>query len=160
MNLDEAKQCLEEAEPLLETLTFVRVHFSERNGRKLSLAITDRLRRQCKKGRVWKSKEMLTALKNVDYGFDPRDARSPGGRDGIFVLTRDHQPTNAMMRKVFDQFLDRTDSEASAIARELGVRLPAVTPVRLVSHHMRLLGLIVASGDDATLVLVDYDDTK
>lgn len=160
MNLDEAKQRLEEAEPLLDTQTFVQIHVSARNGRTLRLAITDRLQRCCKKGRVWKSKAMLTAIKNVEYGFDARDARSPGGRDGIFVLTRDHEPKNAMMRKMFDQFLDRADSEAAAIAGELGVGLCAVTPVRLVSHHMRLLGLLVASEDDATLVLVDYDNTK
>ncbi len=32
--------------------------------------------------------------------------------------------------------------------------------VRLVSHHLRLLGVMVFHEDQAHLVLVDYDDDK
>ena len=31
---------------------------------------------------------------------------------------------------------------------------------RLVSHHMRLLGVLSSSATEDWLVLVDYDDTK
>ncbi len=33
-------------------------------------------------------------------------------------------------------------------------------PVRLVSHHLRLLGVLKHDEKSDTLVLVDYDDTK
>lgn len=160
MNLVEAKQLVEKAEPLLAGAPFVLIHTFERNKRKLILGITERLRRRCRKGRVWKSREMLAAIKNAGYGFDPDHACSSGGRDGIFVLTRTHQPRNKMMRKIFNQFIDKPDSEAGAIARALGVPLPSLQPVRLVSHHMRLLGLLRDTGDEATLILVDYDNTR
>jgi len=33
-------------------------------------------------------------------------------------------------------------------------------PVRLVSHHLRLLGLLKHDKNEDTLMLVDFDDTK
>jgi hypothetical protein len=35
-----------------------------------------------------------------------------------------------------------------------------MTPVRVVSHHMLLLGLLFKNDRGDALVLVDYDDTK
>jgi hypothetical protein len=35
----------------------------------------------------------------------------------------------------------------------------ALLAVRLVSHHLRLLGVLWRGADKDTLVLVDYDDT-
>jgi len=160
MTLDDFKQRIEELEPGLGDSVFVMLHDFERNGRQLSLAITDRLRRTCRKGRVWKSKAMLTAIKNAEYGFERTHAQSPGGHDGIFVITRDYKPKNEMMKKLFDQFLDKPGSGAEAIAKALKTPLDDLIPVRLVSHHMRLLGLLKTSKDGDTLVLVDYDDTK
>jgi hypothetical protein len=160
MKIDEAKRVVEQAETRLAEARFIVAHVFERNGRKLAVGITDRLRRSCKKGRVWKTKEMLTAFKNAEYGFDPHHAHSPGGHDGIFALTRDHRPRNEMMRKMFDQFLDKPGSGAQAIADSLSVTLGDLKPVRLVSHHLRLLGLLRISDQEDTLVLVDYDDTK
>ncbi len=160
MNLNQAKELLAVMEPLLANAPFVIGHTFERNGRKLSLAITEHFRQACKKGRVWKSKAMLTALKNAEYGFDPHHAHSPGGYDGIFVLTRDYQPKNEMMRKLFDHFLDKPGSEAASIAQALHVPLSSLKPVRLVSHQMRLLGLLLSADNHDTLVLIDYDDTK
>lgn len=158
MTLNDLKQLIEEVEPRLNESVFVTLHQFERNGRPLSLAITDRLRRACRKGRVWKSKPMLTALKNAGYGFERSQAQSPGGHDGIFIITRDYRPKNEMMKKLFDQFIDKPESGADAIAKALKTPLKDLIPVRLVSHHMRLLGLLKTSKDGDTLVLVEYDD--
>jgi hypothetical protein len=159
MKLDEIKGLLTAVEPQLPSQAFVAMHTFERNGRRLVLAVTERLCRRCQKGRVWKSKAMLTAIKNAEYGFDPQLARSPGGRDGIFLVTRDYQPPNEMMRKLFGQYLDKPDSGAQVVAEALQVSLSSLVPVRLVSHHLRLLGLLHAGSEHDTLVLVDYDDT-
>jgi hypothetical protein len=160
VKLEEARQVIELAEAQLAGAPFVVAHTFERNGRRLSVAITDRLRRSCKKGRVWKSKAMLTAFKNAEYGFDLHHAHSPGGNDGIFLLTREHRPRNEMMRKIFDQFLDKPGAGSEAIAEALAAAMGDLKAVRLVSHHLRLLGLLRISDDGDSLVLVDYDDTK
>ena len=129
-------------------------------GRKLNLAITERLRRACKRGRVWKSNQFLTAFKNASYGFDIAKATSPRGHDGVFLVTREHRPRNQMMQRLFDQFLDKPGSGAEKIAAELGVTPQELHAVRLVSHRMRLLGVLRRGTDEDTLVLVDYDDAK
>ena len=64
-----------------------------------------------------------------------------------------------MMRKIFDRFLDRPDSGAGDIARALGASLETLIPVRLVFHHIRLLGVVHRRETVDTLVLVDYDAT-
>lgn len=117
MDLEEAKAVVERSEEDLGKRVFVVAHTFERNGRRLHLAMTDRLRKACRKGRVWKSNDFLTAFKNGERGFDPLHAHSPGGADGVFVLTRTHRPKNEMMRKLFDRFLDKTESGAAEIAR-------------------------------------------
>ena len=160
MNLEKAKAAVEGVEADLPAHPFVVAHTFVRDGRKLHVALTDRLRRQCRKGRIWKSKAFLTAFKNAEYGFNPERAHSPGGTDGIFVLTREHKPSNAMMKKVFDRFLDKPDSGVADIAKAMGANREALIPVRLVSHHMRLLGVLRRARKEDTLVLVDYDDTK
>jgi len=148
------------AEKELSDKVFVCIGVFKRDGHCLALAITDALRRKCKKGRVWKSKEMLTSLKNARYGFADERSRSRGGADGIFLLDRGFRPENEMMRKIFSGFLDRPGSGATEIASELGVPLAKLLPVRLVSHHLRLLGVLARKPEEDWLVLVDYDDTK
>lgn len=160
MALQDAKHRIEAVEHQLEGSPFVVACTFERNGQKLNVALTDRLRRACKRGRVWKSKAFLTAFKNAAYGFDPSHAASPGGSDGIFVLTRDHVPKNTMMTKIFDQFLDTANGSCDTLAAHLGVNKHTLVPVRLVSHHMRLLGVLLTARDEDLLVLVDYDDSK
>src|SRR5439155_13605810 len=117
---------------------WVVLHTFEREGTKLHLAVTGRLRKRCRKEGLWRSREMLATLKNAAYGFDERQARSVGGRDGIFLLDRTFRPANEMMRKLFGQFLDRDGGEAAVVAESLGVALEYLLPVRLVSHHLRL----------------------
>ena len=154
MTLEEAKRLIEQAEPVLADSVFTVLHTFERNDRVLTLTISDRLRRTCKRGRVWKSRHMLTALKNAQYGFDRRLSQSSGGCDGIFALSRDYRPANEMMKKIFDRFIDHPKSEAKEIAAELGSSLQELIPVRLVSHHMRLLGLLKSSATEDFVVLL------
>jgi len=162
MSLQEYKNLIQQAEPLLLNEKFVIIKDFIRNNRKLSLAITARLQQKCKKGRVWKNKALLTALKNAEYGFDPNHPHSPGGNDGIFILTREHKKTNQMMNKIFNKFLDNPKEQGfiSDIAKRLETSEKELIAVRLVSHHMRLLGLLHCSDKGDILVLVDFDDTK
>jgi hypothetical protein len=160
MNLSEAKIMLESVESELPDKPFVIANIFERNGRKLHLGITDRLRRIAKRGRIWKSNAFLTALKNAEYGFDESHARSSGGSDGIFLLDRNFKPENQMMRKIFDRFLDKEIEAVSAIASELKTQTDNLRAVRLVSHHLRLLGLLHQDDFGDWIILVDYDDTK
>lgn len=160
MDLEEAKAKIEYALPELARSPFVLMHTFERNGRPLHLAITERFRRACHKGKVWQSKPFLTAIKNAEYGFDPDLARSKGGRDGIFLLDRDFEPRNVMMRKLFNQYIDKPESGLKVIADKLGADATKLQAARLVSHHMRLLGVLWRTPNTDWLVLVDYDDTR
>lgn len=157
VDLGEAKERLRAIEPELDTETLVFFHTFERGGRPLRVFLTDRLRKAARKEGVWRSPAMLSTLKNAAYGLDERAARSVGGRDGIFIVDRSFRPANAMMTKLFDRFLDKGDSEARAIARALEAKLEELVPVRLVSHHMRLLGVLARDVDEDRLALVDCD---
>lgn len=160
MDLDEARQRLSAAEASLETHAFVEIATFETNGRTLRLSVTERLRRSAKKGRVWKTPAFLTALKNAAHGFDEKRARSVGGADGIYLVDRSYRPKNEMMRKLFDRFLDRPELGARVIADALDADVAALVPVRLVSHHLRLLGVLHRAATVDRLVLIDYDDDK
>jgi hypothetical protein len=159
MDLDEARRRIEAAELELKPVGFVVAASFERDGRHIDVCITERLRRSCCKGRVWKSKPFLTAFKNAQYGFDEKRALSPGGSDGIFVISRDHKPTNAMMKKLFDRYIDNSQSGLNEVLEQLGTTVESLIPARLVSHHMRLLGVLYNMESKDRLVLVDYDDT-
>ncbi|MDB5035804.1 MAG: hypothetical protein JWQ98_3045 [Chlorobi bacterium] len=160
MTLTEARDILEAIEPALPSAPFVTAHTFARDGRALHLALTERFMRRTRKGRVWKSGPLLTALKNAAYGFDEDRARSTGGSDGIFLLDRSFTPRNEMMRKIFDRYLDKPGSGATDVAEHLKASPDDLLAVRLVSHHMRLLGVLHRTRDEDWLVLVDYDDTK
>jgi hypothetical protein len=160
MNLDEAKQKVATITPSLTGAPLIVLHTFERNERALHLALTERFYRACRKGNVWQSHAFLTAIKNAEYGFDPHLARSRGGRDGIFLLDRSYRPKNAMMTKLFDRYLDVPERGADQIAKALGTEVEHLQAVRLVSHHLRLLGVLWQESGADWLVLVDYDDTK
>jgi hypothetical protein len=159
MDLPELKKRLTEIESELDSGAFVSFATVPTPGGDLRVVVTDRLRKACRKGKIWKSPAMLTALKNAQYGLDRNRSRSRGGSDGIFLLDRTFHPPNEMMRKLFDRFLDKPDPLVALLMSRLKVRLDDLIPVRVVSHHMRLLGVLVER-PEATLVLVDYDDTK
>jgi len=160
MNIQDLKKKLKSIEIRLSEEVFVYLHTFERDGTNLHLGLTERFRKACKKGKVWNRPKMLTALKNAQYGFDEKQAMSPGGSDGIFLLTRSYTPKNEMMRKLFDRYIDKPGSGAEELAAALNSDLESLLPVRLVSHHMRLLGLLHRDKSEDTLVLVDFDDTK
>jgi hypothetical protein len=160
VTLTEAKHLVEKVEGQLQGKPFVVAHRFNRDGRTLNLALTGRLMRRAKKGRVWKSPAFLSAMKNAEYGFDERHARSHGGSDGVFVIDRSFRPANEMMRKIFDRYLDKPDSGVDSIINELDVEAAELLAVRVVSHHMRLLGILHRRAPEDWLVLVDYDDTK
>lgn len=160
MDLAEIKDRLKALEGTLADASFVELTTFEREGHTLHVAVTERLRKAARKAGVWRSRAMLVTLKNAAYGFDDRQARSVGGRDGIFLLDRAFRPANAMMHKLFDQFLDHPSSGAEELATALDTTVAELLPVRLVSHHLRLLG-VLARGEDADwLVLVDCDRSE
>ena len=160
MELSTLKQLLTDIEAELDTHPVIDLCDFDTPGGKLAVSATERLRHSCRRGKVWKSTAMLTALKNAQYGLDERHARSRGGADGVFLLDRGFRPPNEMMRKIFDRFLDKPDPLVSVLAARFGVQADELIPVRVVSHHMRLLGVFVARTDVSRLALVDYDDTK
>ena len=160
MKLEEAKNLVAKIEGDLKREIYVIIHTYERNNKKLHLALTERLRKKAKKAKIWKTPAFLTALKNAEYGFDPDKARSVGGADGIFLLDRNYIPKNEMMKKIFDRYLDKQNSGIEFIAEKLGTDIDSLLPVRLVSHHLRLLGFLYRSFVDDWLVLVDFDDSE
>jgi hypothetical protein len=160
MELAEAKDRLKAIEDTLADAPFVEFHAFEREGRTLRVCLTERLRKRARKEGIWRSREMLATLKNAAYGFDEQKARSVGGRDGIFVMDRTFRPANAMMSKLFDRYLDKLGSGAEELAAAVGASLAELLPVRLVSHHMRLLGVLSRKADADWLVLVDCDRSE
>ena len=46
------------------------------------------------------------------------------------------------------------------VAKALGTEVDQLQAARLVSHHLRLLGVLWQDSGADWLVLVDYDDTK
>ena len=159
MDLATAKQRLRETEALLAEGPLAEFTIFETPHGPLRVMVTARLRRKCRKGRVWMSTPMLTALKNAAYGFDALASRSRGGSDGVFAVDPGFKPANSMMKKLFDQFLNKPDSLVADIAAHVGVKPTGWRAVRVVSHHMRLLGVLIAA-TPPTLVLVDFDNDK
>ncbi len=109
-----------------------------------------------RRAKIWKSRPMLTALKNAQYGFEPSRARSRGGSDGLFLLDRGFRPENEMMKKIFSGFLDKPASGAREIATALGVALGDLEGARLVSHQVRILGVLTKKDDEHWFVAVDF----
>lgn len=158
--LAELERLVRAQEPALESSPFAVVRTFERNGRPLHLGLTLRLKERCRRVRVWLSRPFLSTLKNASYGFDSDRPRSSGGVDGIYRVDRDHRPSNAMMDKLFARYLDREDSGVREVAGALGASVATLTAVRLVSHHMRLLGVLHRGADADWLVLVDQDSDE
>lgn len=160
MDLKEAKKKLSKCALILEHDELATFDTFETPHGILVVDVSARLRRACRKQGVWNSNAMLTAIKNCVYGYDPVERRSRGGADGIFLVDRDHQPANSMMRKIYDKFLDKPDSLIDTICESWKVQASDLLAVRVVSHHMRLLG-VLAKGEGANhLILVDCDREK
>lgn len=160
MDIKEAKKRLIELEKDLAIAAIVEFSKFETENGDLKLYVTDRFRRLCRKGKVWKTNEMLSAIKNASYGYNLVSSRSRGGLDGIYLLDRGFSPENNMMKKIFGKFLDKPDPLVADISSTFETEASELLPVRLVSHHMRLLGVIAQQDEELCLVLVDYDDEK
>ncbi len=158
MNLEEIKQLVREKETdnkiLVEFLT------TKNNEREQITYFTSILKKNCKKGKVWKSKEFFITLKNLKYGIDYTNFRSKGGKDGIFIIDRNYRPRNNMQKKIFNQFIDKENSGIEQILNELNIPKTEINAVRIVSHHMRLLGIHYEKDNQDIIILVDYDNTK
>ena len=127
--------------------------------------ITDYFIKKCKKGKVWNTPALLVSLQNCRYEVDNKHLKSPGGRDGIFVIDRDYKPRNEMQKKIFDRFIDNDNSMFPGICQMWDKTKDDFIAVRIVSHHLRLLGVMfVTKNDDGrtfnVITLVDYDNTK
>ncbi|PHS19045.1 MAG: hypothetical protein COA78_01390 [Blastopirellula sp.] len=160
MDIAAAKARLKTCEEELGSSALVFFSSFERDGRKLTLSITAQLRKRAIKDGIWRSKEMLTTLTNASYGFHTEASRSVSGRDGIYLLDRKFRPENEMMRKLFGRYIDKKGSGFLELAEALNQDPEALLPVRLVSHHMRLLGVLAQGKDEDHLVLVDCDRSK
>jgi len=159
MQLADLRQRLTDLEPVLSSTPLAEAcRFITPTGL-MVVSITERLRRSCDRARIWKTPAMLSTLRNAKYGLDRARTRSRGGADGVFLLDRGYLPRNEMMRKLFDRFLDRPDPLVAVVCSAFGVPSHDLVPVRLVSHHMRLLGVLVVQEEASQLVLVDYDDS-
>ena len=157
MKLRETRARVRKIEVRLAQELTVRFHTFERNGRRLHVSLTDRLRKNAEKEALWRSRELAVTLNNAAYGYDEMMPRSGSGRDGIFLMDRSFRPVSPMMRKLFDGFLDKKGSGAQEIAADLSTSVADLLPVRLVSHHMRLLGVLHRADDVDSLILVDCD---
>lgn len=160
MDIKQTKQRIIEIENDLKNKGIIEFNRAMVNGRSQITYITSLLKKNCKKKRVWKSKEFLITLKNINYGIDNSNFRSKSGKDGIFILDRNYLPKNEMQRKIFDQFIDKENSDFKEILKELDLPENRLNAIRVVSHHMRLLGIHFAGKDSDIIVLVNYDNTK
>jgi hypothetical protein len=158
--LQEMRKHLKSLQDELKSHTAVFFGQFERDGRVIDVFVTDALYKNARRENEWASGHMVSALRNAQYGFNLDESRSNGGRDGIFILDRDYSPENSMMRKIFDKFLDNPRSSATAVAEFLGTTKEQLVPVRLVHHHIRLLGVLARRAGEDLLVLVDLDKEK
>ena len=147
-----------DVEPQLKDRPCVLFDSFEKDGQRLHVYLTERLRKKAVKAKLWLTKELLSALKNGSYGFNREQQRSPGGSDGLFLLDRDFPDRSGMVRQIFDQYLDKPDSGVTEVASELGTSANEL--LRLVSHHLRILGVLKTGEPDDHLVLVDVNNSK
>lgn len=127
------------------------------NDRELKVYLSRSLKKQARKSKTWKSKEFCITLRNVKYGLDGETSRSKGGRDGVYLLDRNFTPRNEMQKRIFDRFIDSQSSDYSEILKALKISHNGTQAIRVVSHHMRLVGIYRSHESEDILVLVDVD---
>lgn len=145
----------------LETQPFCQVEDPGGGQRTLRVFLSRHLVRAIVKGRLQHSALLWKALLNLRYGYEPARGNSPGGRDGIFRVTRDFKPPNEMQRKLYDRYLDRPEGR-DELCRFVS-NVDEAHGVRVVSHGLRLLGFVEVPSDGSAamaLVLVDVDVNK
>lgn len=160
MEIEEARKLLEACENYLDKKGVVEFALIDSAERSLQLYLTSIFKKNCKKKRVWKSKAFFITIKNAKYGIDLLNFKSKGGKDGVFIIDRKFTPQNMMQKKIFDQFIDKDNSDYNKIIDKMNFLPNDVNAVRIVSHHMRLLGIHQRVNNIDKIVLVDFDNTK
>lgn len=160
MEISEAKKKVDESEELLKTEIIAEIDRREVNDRTLVTFISNDLMKKCKKGKLWKSQQFYITLKNIKYGLEQNQMRSVSGRDGIFLVDRDYKPKNSMQTKIYDRFIDNESSAFESIVERLSLDKRMIKGVRVVSHHLRLLGILDRKINEDVIVLVDFDNEK
>ena len=160
ISLEELKKYLVELQSQLTTTDLVLLDTYVVNQKIHNLYLSDLFCRNCLKGKVWLSNEFLITLKNAKYGIEEERLRSKGGKDGIFLLDRKFKPQNAMQTKIFNKFIDSPNSKFLDYAKAFPFTPEETRAIRIVSHHMRLLGLLFQKNEEYCILLVDYDNTK
>ena len=127
------------------------------NERKFDVYLTQKLMKEARRSKVWKSKEFCITLRNVKYGLDLEQIKSRGGRDGIFLLDKTFRPYNEMQRRIFDRFIDNPNSDYAVVTKQLNLDRDKIVAVRVVSHHMRVVGIYHRGENEDVIVLVDVD---
>ena len=158
--LQDAAENRSDQATVLATMPFCHINGASEHGPwALQAHLSGPFLRSVKKHRKTVMPLLGKALLNLRFGYEPEVANSPGGRDGIFHVNRDYLPKNAMVRKLYDSFLD-TDVGEAVLRQILGSAANAPQGVRVVSHGMRLLGFVTPdpAGERAfKLVLIDVD---
>lgn len=157
MQIENIKSRLSALEDELAESLLVSYEDFEVNGKSFKVYLSRSLRKRARKARVWKTNEFCITLRNVKYGLDPDSAKSKGGRDGVYLLDRDFKPANEMQKRIFDQFIDKQNSDYATIVDALKLSHERIRAVRVVSHHMRLLGICHTGKEEDILVIVDVD---
>ncbi|MFH0980934.1 MAG: hypothetical protein V2A79_05285 [Planctomycetota bacterium] len=128
---------------------------------RLRVYLSPHFRRVLRKSRPAQTAHLVKALRNVKYGFDIKRSQSRGGRDGIFAVSRDFRPRNAMMVKLYNRYFDTPQGKAEL--RHYFDDPGATRGVRVVCHSLRLLGFMELRDEDGCsvqkLVLADMDAT-
>lgn len=122
----------------------------------LTVYLSEPFVKAVRKARLVSSATLWKTLRNLQYGYDPKLAMSPGGRDGIFAVSADFKTRNEMVRKLYDRFFDKPGGQA--LLAHYFPDPTAAQGVRVVSHGLRLLGFV--AGDTSSgwkLVLIDLD---
>lgn len=127
--------------------------------------ITEYFVKQCQKGKIWNTPELLSTLQNCWYGVDNKHLKSPGGKDGIFIIDRGYRPENEMQKKIFNRFIDKENSLFPSVCKFFEKKANDFIAVRIVSHHLRLLGVMFIDRNKYDrelniITLVDYDNSK
>lgn len=163
MEIADVKAILEELEESIEQNTVSEFAELEIDGKVLVVYLAKDLKKNCQKGKIWKSKPFYITLKNIKYGMDKKQMRSKQGRDGIFLVDRDFRPENSMQTKIYKKYVDKENSSFSEVVKLLDIKKEEKTNikgVRVVSHHLRLLGFFLEKAEKDILVLFDFDAEK
>ena len=163
MEIADVKSRLEALEESIEQNVISEFVELEIDGKTLVVYLAKDLKKNCQKGKIWKSKPFYITLKNIKYGLDKNQMRSKQGRDGIFLVDRDFKPANSMQTKIYKKYIDKESSSFGKAAKLLDIKkeeLKDIKGVRVVSHHLRLLGFYLEKAEKDILVLFDFDAEK